>query len=154
MVSAIEHVGSTSVPGLAAKPIIDLDVLLASAASFPETIRRLANLGYEIIKFWMDATSGVALALKTGLPTYQVEDEEGRTHLLIHLPIEEEDEDRFKCDTSYCLWARVQGDYFFAPRIAAFAAFAIRNLTTVLAGILIFSHVFGLFPVRAFRLIE
>jgi GrpB-like predicted nucleotidyltransferase (UPF0157 family) len=47
MVSAIEHVGSTSVPGLAAKPIIDLDVLLASAAYFPETIRRLATLGYE-----------------------------------------------------------------------------------------------------------
>jgi GrpB-like predicted nucleotidyltransferase (UPF0157 family) len=47
MVSAIEHVGSTSVPGLAAKPIIDLDVLLASAAYLPETIRRLATLGYE-----------------------------------------------------------------------------------------------------------
>jgi hypothetical protein len=48
----------------------------------------------------MDATSGVALALKTGVPTYQVEDEdeEGRTHLLIHLQIEEEDEDR------WCLW--------------------------------------------------
>jgi GrpB-like predicted nucleotidyltransferase (UPF0157 family) len=45
MVSAIEHVGSTSVPGLAAKPIIDLDVLLASAAYLPETIRRLATLG-------------------------------------------------------------------------------------------------------------
>jgi hypothetical protein len=40
----------------------------------------------------MDETSGVALALQTGVPTYQVEDEEGRTHLLIHLPIEEEDE--------------------------------------------------------------
>ena len=40
MVSATEHVGSTSVPGLAAKPIIDLDVLLASAAYLPETIRR------------------------------------------------------------------------------------------------------------------
>ena len=47
MVSAIEHVGSTSVPGLAAKPIIDLDVLLASAAYLPETIRRLATLGHE-----------------------------------------------------------------------------------------------------------
>ncbi len=46
----------------------------------------------------MDETSGVALALKTGVPTYQVEDEEGRTHLLIHLPIEEENEDR------WCLW--------------------------------------------------
>jgi GrpB-like predicted nucleotidyltransferase (UPF0157 family) len=47
MVSAIEHVGSTSVPGLAAKPVIDLDVSLGSAAYLPETIRRLATLGYE-----------------------------------------------------------------------------------------------------------
>jgi len=47
LVSAIEHVGSTSVPGLAAKSIIDLDVLLASAAYLPEAIRRLATLGYE-----------------------------------------------------------------------------------------------------------
>ena len=46
----------------------------------------------------MDATSGVALDLKTGVPTYQVEDEEGRTHLLIHPPIEEKDADR------WCLW--------------------------------------------------
>ncbi len=46
---------------------------------------------FTVIKFWMDETSGIA-------PSYQVEDEEGRTHLLIHLPIEEEDEDRS------CLW--------------------------------------------------
>jgi hypothetical protein len=51
-----------------------------------------------VIKFWMDKTSGVALDLKTGVPTYQVEDEEGRTHLLIHLAIEEENEER------WCLW--------------------------------------------------
>jgi hypothetical protein len=43
----------------------------------------------------MDKTSGIALELKTGVPTYQVEDEEGRTHLLIHLPIEEKDADRW-----------------------------------------------------------
>jgi hypothetical protein len=29
---------------------------------------------FTVIKFWMDETSGVALALKTGVPTYQVED--------------------------------------------------------------------------------
>jgi hypothetical protein len=45
----------------------------------------------------MDETSGVALALKAGVPSYQVEDEEGRTYLLIHLPIEEEDENRWCC---------------------------------------------------------
>ena len=52
---------------------------------------------FTVIQFRMDEASGVALALQTGVPTYQVEDEEGRTHLLIHLPIEE-DGDR------WCLW--------------------------------------------------
>jgi hypothetical protein len=45
-----------------------------------------------VITFWMDETSGIALALKTGVPSYQVKDEEGRIHLLPHLPIEEEKE--------------------------------------------------------------
>jgi hypothetical protein len=40
---------------------------------------------FTLIKFWLDETSGIALALRGGVPTYQVEDEEGRTHLLIHL---------------------------------------------------------------------
>ena len=53
---------------------------------------------FTVVKFWMDKTSGVALDLKTGVPTYQVEDEEGRTHLLIHVPIEEQHEHR------WCLW--------------------------------------------------
>jgi hypothetical protein len=45
----------------------------------------------------MDETSGVALELKPGVPTYQVEDEEDRIHLLIHLPIEED-------TNGWCLW--------------------------------------------------
>jgi GrpB-like predicted nucleotidyltransferase (UPF0157 family) len=41
-----EHVGSTAVAGLAAKPIIDLDVVVASRDDLPEVIRRLGDLGY------------------------------------------------------------------------------------------------------------
>jgi GrpB-like predicted nucleotidyltransferase (UPF0157 family) len=42
----IEHVGSTAVPGLAAKPIIDIDVVATTAAALPEVIQRLSRLGY------------------------------------------------------------------------------------------------------------
>ena len=42
----IEHVGSTSVPGLAAKPIIDMTVVVAGRGDVPTTIERLATLGY------------------------------------------------------------------------------------------------------------
>jgi GrpB-like predicted nucleotidyltransferase (UPF0157 family) len=47
MATEIEHVGSTAVPGLAAKPIIDIDVLLASAGDLPLVIKKLASIGYE-----------------------------------------------------------------------------------------------------------
>jgi hypothetical protein len=60
---------------------------------------------FRVIKFWMDETSGIALALKTGVPSYQVEDEKGRIHLLLHLPIYEENEDR------WCLWRPDQAGF-------------------------------------------
>jgi GrpB-like predicted nucleotidyltransferase (UPF0157 family) len=44
---SIEHIGSTAVPGLAAKPIIDLDIVVASATDLPLAIERLAALGYQ-----------------------------------------------------------------------------------------------------------
>jgi hypothetical protein len=40
-----------------------------------------------VIKFWTDQTLAASLVLRSDVPSYQVEDEEGRTHLLIHLPI-------------------------------------------------------------------
>jgi GrpB-like predicted nucleotidyltransferase (UPF0157 family) len=43
---SIEHVGSTAVPGLAAKPIIDMSVIVASEREVPVAIARLATLGY------------------------------------------------------------------------------------------------------------
>jgi GrpB-like predicted nucleotidyltransferase (UPF0157 family) len=47
MFASIEHVGSTAVPGLAAKPIIDMDVLLVSDSDLPGAIARLASSGYQ-----------------------------------------------------------------------------------------------------------
>lgn len=42
----VEHIGSTAVPGLAAKPVIDMDVVLDSPSDLPEALRRLAAIGY------------------------------------------------------------------------------------------------------------
>ncbi|MDF2921949.1 MAG: hypothetical protein K0R57_863 [Paenibacillaceae bacterium] len=47
LIIKVEHVGSTSVEGLSAKPIIDLDVVMDSYDSFPEIISRLAAAGFE-----------------------------------------------------------------------------------------------------------
>lgn len=43
----IEHVGSTSVVGLAAKPVIDLDIVIESEEKLPPIIEALKTIGYE-----------------------------------------------------------------------------------------------------------
>ncbi len=43
---AVEQVGSTSVPDLGAKPVIDLDVVIDSTALLNQAISSLATLGY------------------------------------------------------------------------------------------------------------
>jgi hypothetical protein len=63
------------------------------------------NRHFTVITFWMDKVSGVMLDLKTGVPCYQVEDEEGRIHLLLQLPIGEENENH------WCLWRPDQVDF-------------------------------------------
>jgi hypothetical protein len=52
---------------------------------------------FTVMKFWMDDGLSVPLKLSSGVPCYQVEDEEGRIHLLIHLPIE-------AGEHRWCLW--------------------------------------------------
>jgi GrpB-like predicted nucleotidyltransferase (UPF0157 family) len=44
--ASIEHIGSTAVPGLAAKPIIDIDILLRSDAEFLRVVACLGRIGY------------------------------------------------------------------------------------------------------------
>jgi GrpB-like predicted nucleotidyltransferase (UPF0157 family) len=45
----LEHVGSTAVPGLAAKPILDLQLSVASLAPFAAFADPLARLGYRFV---------------------------------------------------------------------------------------------------------
>jgi GrpB-like predicted nucleotidyltransferase (UPF0157 family) len=76
LAAAIEHVGSTAVPGLAAKPIIDIDVLLHSAADLPEAIARLAILGYQ-----HQGDLGVA-----GREAFRAPSNDVPHHLYVHRP--------------------------------------------------------------------
>jgi len=49
LATAIEHIGSTSVPGLAAKPVIDMLVGVGSLAAFEARADRLSVYGYEYV---------------------------------------------------------------------------------------------------------
>ena len=46
LVLEIKHVGSTSVPGLCAKPIIDIVAMMESYAVFPQIVSRLEAAGF------------------------------------------------------------------------------------------------------------
>jgi GrpB-like predicted nucleotidyltransferase (UPF0157 family) len=43
----IEHVGSTSIPGMKAKPILDIDIEIVDMTSFEITKKNLEGLGYK-----------------------------------------------------------------------------------------------------------
>ncbi len=47
--TAVEHVGSTAVPNLAAKPIIDIMVGIRTLADAPFVVEPLASIGYEYV---------------------------------------------------------------------------------------------------------
>ncbi|EDL64533.1 GrpB family protein [Bacillus sp. SG-1] len=49
---AIEHVGSTAVPGLGAKPILDIDIVIEGYEIFPKVVFALERLGYFHQKEW------------------------------------------------------------------------------------------------------
>ena len=46
LILGIEHVGSTSVEGLAAKPCIDIDVVIRDASLLDAVVRGLGEIGY------------------------------------------------------------------------------------------------------------
>jgi len=46
LIKDIHHVGSTAVPGLAAKPVIDIDLVIENSDLLDQVILKLENLGY------------------------------------------------------------------------------------------------------------
>lgn len=48
-IGAVEHIGSTSVPGLAAKPLIDMIAEVDNPSIYKELIAPLKKLGYEFM---------------------------------------------------------------------------------------------------------
>ncbi len=46
LIVGIEHVGSTAVKGLSAKPCIDMDVIIADYTVFDAVVEKLAAIGY------------------------------------------------------------------------------------------------------------
>jgi GrpB-like predicted nucleotidyltransferase (UPF0157 family) len=67
----IEHVGSTAVPGLAAKPIIDISVVVATDAEVPLAIEHLARLGYVHLGN-LDIEGREAFEAPDGLPAHNL----------------------------------------------------------------------------------
>ncbi|MCK4723405.1 MAG: GrpB family protein, partial [Dehalococcoidia bacterium] len=49
-IAAIEHIGSTAVPELAAKPIIDIMIAVRRLADADECIEPLQDIGYEYVR--------------------------------------------------------------------------------------------------------
>lgn len=47
LATAIHHVGSTSIPGMCAKPVLDIDIELAPQTCIAAVSEALATLGYE-----------------------------------------------------------------------------------------------------------
>jgi hypothetical protein len=50
---------------------------------------------FTVMEFSIDKTLGAALNFEAGIPRYRVEDEEGRIHLLVKVPNEEERTDEW-----------------------------------------------------------
>lgn len=56
-VLALEHVGSTSVPGLAAKPVIDIDLTVADPSREQDYVPALEAIGFRLVirePWWYD----------------------------------------------------------------------------------------------------
>ena len=72
---ALDHFGSTAIPGLAAKPIIDIMVTVDKPSQWPKLIEPIQGLGYV---FWADNPRRDRMFFVKGMPPFG----KGHTHHL------------------------------------------------------------------------
>lgn len=64
-VKDIQHIGSTSIPGMMAKPIIDIGILVDSIEDIPYFVKRLSTIGYS---YFLNMSSVERIFLRKGDP--------------------------------------------------------------------------------------
>ncbi len=96
-VISIEHIGSTSVPGLAAKPLIDILVGVDSVDAHKEFINDLVRLDYEHMPERITATRAF----------FPKGPRENRTH---HLSFVQFDSDEWRCTLAFRDYLRSHPD--------------------------------------------
>ncbi len=64
---AVEHFGSTAVPGLAAKPVIDIMLAVPDRSAWPAFVGPVESLGYV---FWADNPNPDRLFFVKGMPPH------------------------------------------------------------------------------------
>lgn len=79
---AIEHFGSTAIPGLAAKPTIDIMLVVADRGRWSELVEPVQSLGYV---YWAENPAPHHMFFVKGMPPFGT----GRTHHVhVHRPEE------------------------------------------------------------------
>jgi len=86
-VVAVEHIGSTSVPGLAAKPILDIMPGLARTEDGHRTVEPMKSLGYEYFgehgipgRFYFDRKAGGATVVHVHM--FELNSPDWRRHIV------------------------------------------------------------------------
>lgn len=82
----IQHIGSTAIPGMAAKPIIDIYIGASSIEEAIQAIEPLEKIGYV---FWYDNPNKEKMFFVKGMPPFGT----GRTH---HVHIVKHDSDYWR----------------------------------------------------------
>ncbi|MFC4021110.1 GrpB family protein [Micromonospora sp. GCM10011542] len=97
LIVSIEHVGSTSVPGLAAKPIIDIDLLVEDTTRESRYLPALEGLGYRLVlrePWWHGHRMLVSLAEDVNLHVWPLDALEPVRHRLFRDWLRSHPEDR------------------------------------------------------------
>ncbi len=76
----IQHIGSTAIPGIAAKPIIDLYVGVKDLAAAQNFVKPIENLGYQ---FWDENPNKEKLFFVKGMPPFG-EKRTHHIHIVVH----------------------------------------------------------------------